>query len=161
MKKNSVKTNAASIHFLDETKVHPALTEYFGYCLTKSALWLKSLHNEALRKFKIQSHHVGILKVLDFSGPISQIKLGDELGVDKASMVKCIDYLEQQGLVARTGDLKDRRIKNVSLTNQGRKLLKSWMRIRPEIEDQFLKNLSSSEQKVFKNLIYRLVPNKK
>lgn len=155
-----VKNSAPNVLFLDETKVHPALKEFFGYCLTKSALRYKALHNEALKKLNIQSHHLGILKVVE-SGPISQIDLGAELGVDKASMVKCIDHLEKIGLVERRGDLEDRRIKNVGLTAKGAQLLKNAKKIRQQVEDNFLKPLNAEQQKTFRKLVSLLLPDKR
>ncbi len=42
------------------------------------------------------SPQFGILRLLQLLGPMSQITLGQDLGIDKASMVKFIDGIEKK-----------------------------------------------------------------
>lgn len=161
MKTKKVKNSATHILFLDESTVHPALIEFFGYGLSKIATRYKALHNEALKKHGVLSPHLGILKVLEMSGPISQIDLGAQLGVDKASMVKCIDHLEKRGLVLRKGDLKDRRIKNVGITTKGTQLLKNARKTRQAVEADFLSPLNPDQQKALRKFVSLLLVDKR
>lgn len=147
-----------SIRFQDETKIHPALKSIFGYCLKKAAIYMTSLHAEALKKHHILPHHLGMLRVIESSRPISQIDIGTQLGIDKASMVKLIDQLEKKGLVTRKGSSQDRRIKNIELTVKGEKLLKICAPLRESAEKEFFKNLTVQEQKTLRELIIRVLP---
>lgn len=149
------------VQFQDETRVHPVLKEYVGYCLFKASAWLRSIQDEALKSHHVQSLHLGVLKVLEVSGRQSQIRLGDEMGFDKASMVKIIDHLEQQNLVERQPHPTDRRIKNVTITSKGLKLIKTSSKVRGQVEKLFFKNLSMAEQKVFRRLISQVIPDRK
>jgi DNA-binding MarR family transcriptional regulator len=119
------------------------------------------LQDEALQNHSVQSHHLGILKVLEVSGRQSQIHLGEEMGFDKASMVKIIDHLEQQKLVERQPHPTDRRIKNVMITAKGIKLIKSSREVREKVENLFFKDLTAPEQQIFRNLISRVIPHRK
>lgn len=161
MNKKKAKSSKPTVQFQDETRVHPVLKEYVGYCLIKASAWLRAILNEALEGHQIQSHHLGILKVLEVSGRQSQIQLGDEMGFDKASMVKIIDHLEKEKLVERQPHPTDRRVKNVMITAKGVKLIKSSIEVREKVENLFFKDLSTDEQKVFRQLICRVIPDRK
>lgn len=147
-----------AVKFKDEMQVSPALRGYFGYCLFKAGARLRLLMDEAMASHKMQCHHFGILRVLTINEVISQIKLGDELGIDKASMVKLIDHLEKNKYVIRQTDKQDRRVKNVQLTEKGIKALAFCDSIKSRIEADFFKNVTSSEQAILKKLIPQLLP---
>lgn len=161
MTKKKAKSSRDRVQFQDETRVHPVLKEYVGYCLYKASAWLRSIQDEALESHHIQSHHLGILKVLEVTGRQSQIQLGDEMGFDKASMVKIIDHLEEQKLVERQPHPTDRRIKNVMITPKGIKLIVDSSQVREKIEKIFFKDLTLEEQKIFRKLISRVIPDRK
>ena len=65
MKKTVKRQKKIPVQFHDETKVHPALSEYFGYCLFKASARLRALMDLALEAHQIQTHHLGILKILE------------------------------------------------------------------------------------------------
>ena len=157
----NAKSAKLTVKFQDETRVHPVLKEYVGYCLFKASAWLRSIQDAALKEHKVQSHHLGVLKVLEVSGRQSQIQLGDEMGFDKASMVKIIDHLEKQKLVERQPHPTDRRVKNVMITARGLKLIKTSGEVREKVEKQFFGDLTSDEQKIFRQLISRVIPQRK
>ena len=76
------------------------------------------------------------------------------MGIDKASMVKFLDDLESKGLTERTESPEDRRIKLISLTPAGNKLLKKALALGAEIEESFLsQKLSPKEAQTLKDLI--------
>lgn len=158
MKKKRFISNNLDVKFKDETKVHPLLKNYFGYSFFKASARLRLLMNEGLAEFNLQTHHLGILKLLENDSLISQIQLGDELGIDKASMVKLIDQLEQLKLVVRKTDEKDRRIKNIQLTAQGAKLIKTCITVKTKAEKEFFKNLTADEIETLKRLMPLLLP---
>lgn len=160
-KPRSVTLKLKDVVYQDETKIHPVLSEYFGYSLYKANAWFRLLQNDALKMYDMQTFHLGILKVLEVSGPKSQIELGDELGIDKASMVKLIDHLESKKLVERHGHLTDRRIKSIVLTKNAKQLIKMCSQARGKVEKEFFKKLSTSEEKTFRRLVGMVLPERK
>jgi DNA-binding MarR family transcriptional regulator len=158
MKKTAKKQKIISVQFQDETKVHPALKEYFGYCLFKASARMRSLMDNALVDLKMQTHHFGILKILEMSGPISQIQLGEELGIDKASMVKLIDLLEKNNFVSRQAHPNDRRIKNIKLTALGKKSIKNCNSLKDKVEAEFFSSIELSHRNLLRKLIPLLLP---
>lgn len=142
---------------IQESKVHPVLADFFGYAYSKTALIYKLKFVEDLKDIGIIGPQCGILYILNHSGAQSQIKLGSELGIDKATMVKFIDELEKKNFVKRTNDLVDRRIKMVDLTTHGRKYLPKITAIRNKNEEMFLSVLTPAEQQSLKSIIAKLL----
>jgi MarR family 2-MHQ and catechol resistance regulon transcriptional repressor len=61
-----------------------------------------------------------ILEVLLNKGPLTISAIGEKILLASASMTSAIDRLEQRGLVHRTSNLEDRRVRLVELTCEGR-----------------------------------------
>src|SRR3954468_2478910 len=62
----------------------------------------------------------GVMAVLDETGPVSQQRLFELLGVHRTMMVGIIDALERDGLVTRSRNTEDRRSYALDLTPEGR-----------------------------------------
>lgn len=146
-------------NYQDETKVHPALIKYCGYCMKKATIRLRSLMDDELKKFNVSTGELGLLKVIQDGEKISQIQLGDQLGIDKASMVKLIDALEKQKLVERIAHPTDRRVKNIQLTKNGQKILDHCQSGKLRAEKKFFEPLTTAEEKTFRDLIQKLIPS--
>lgn len=142
---------------IQESKVHPVLASFFGYAFTKTAMIYKLRFIDDMKTLGIIGPQCGILYILSHSGPQSQIKLGGELGIDKATMVKLIDELEKMNFVSRTSDLVDRRIKMIALTSHGKKSLPKITAIRDKNEENFLSVLTQSEQQSLKSIVAKLL----
>ncbi len=140
-----------------DLSVVPQLKAYFGYSFYKSAMRFRAQMDIALEKFGILTPHMGILRLIKDLGTKSQQDLGDLLGIDKASMVKFVDILEEKKIVIRTVDKADRRSKLVSLTTQGENMLAHLADVRKNVEEDFLSPLSAEEQKVLRIAMPKLL----
>lgn len=136
--------------------VHPLLKTYFGYCFSKAAQKYKSLLAKRLAAYKIVSPQLGIMRLLHLQGPASQISLGQDMNIDKASMVKFIDGLEKNRWVQRIPDRQDRRIKLVALTAKGADTLAELSEAHHATVAEFLAPLSKKERDQLQQLIGRL-----
>ena len=63
-----------------------------------------------------------VLSALDKTRGLTQIELGQALGVDKTTLVAELDRLEKAGLIARTVDPRDRSARIPALTAAGDRL---------------------------------------
>jgi DNA-binding MarR family transcriptional regulator len=135
---------------------HPALRELFGYALYRSGLHFRELLIEALEEDKLVPPQLAILNVIKDGGSFNQMQLGEELGIDRASMVKFIDGLEDASLVERTMDTSDRRAKLLRLTSKGRTKLANLRKKEQAVEAHFLSCLSQSEQESLRKIIFKL-----
>ena len=65
----------------------------------------------------------GALEALYHLGPLPQKAIGKKLLLSKSNVVAIIDALENRDLVKRQRDPDDRRVINVSITQNGRKFI--------------------------------------
>jgi DNA-binding MarR family transcriptional regulator len=72
--------------------------------------------------------------------------LGDQLGLSLAAMSRAADDLVQRGLVTRTEDPLDRRMKRLALTGEGRDLVQKMREMRMAGFAQFVTTLSPKER---------------
>lgn len=141
-----------------ETKVHPGLKVFFGYTLYKAGIIYRSLMDSRhLHKYQLAAPECGILYVLSTGSIANQLSLGQELGIDKATIVKMIDKLEKLKLVKREVDPNDRRSKFVSLTPKGLSTLEKVREIRHDIEGEVLGSFSSEDQAHLRRLVPELL----
>lgn len=145
----------------DISKVHPALRPYLGYCLHKVTTIFRARVNAEFLQHEIQGQHFAVLSVISLSPEINQMKICEEMGIDKASMVKITDHLEKKKLIERIGSKEDRRVKNLVITPKGSKFLLMAQTKRVEIEKDFLSMLEDSEIKMLKELILKVLDQQK
>ena len=142
----------------DSAKVHPALREYFGYCFFKAALRLRLAIIEAIEKYGLElPPQLGILVILRSSELLNQVSLGEQLGVDKATMVRLIDGLEKLKLVERIADKGDRRSKLIRITPKGRQLSLDAQASARKAETAFLARLDPHERQVLMSAVPKLL----
>jgi DNA-binding MarR family transcriptional regulator len=88
--------------------------------LVKLAMAVKGIADETYAPFGLRCAHTTVLQLLTQEGPRSQRVLGEELHIDRSTMVVLMDDLERDGLVERHPDSADRRAYAVSITDRGR-----------------------------------------
>ncbi|MDX8033352.1 MarR family transcriptional regulator [Lentzea sp. BCCO 10_0856] len=64
-----------------------------------------------------------VLQVLARLGPAKQTQLAEELGMAARSITQAVEAMERDGLVRRSSDADDRRVKVVTLTEEGGRAL--------------------------------------
>lgn len=83
-----------------------------------------------LDREKVSIAHWYYLRTLAQRGELNQLELSKRVGIASTTAVPALDSMEKRGLLKRTRDPKDRRKYDVSLTDNGRRLVDELM---PEI----------------------------
>lgn len=86
------------------------------------------------------------LRMLDGYGELTQRQLQDLIGIQQSSLSEQVKKLEEQGLVAREQDPKDRRQVLIRLTEKGRAQERCSQERRREQGLTLVKGLSEEEQ---------------
>lgn len=133
--------------------LHPLFRDKLCYSLTKSGVLFRVILEQSLHEYGILPPQAGILHILSGYGDFNQLLLGQEMSIDKASMVKFIDGLEKLKLVKRKIDPKDRRAKIVTLTEKGRKTQKEISKLHAHLEQKVLRNFSDAEMDTLRELL--------
>ena len=98
----------------------------------------------------------GILEMLLHKGPQPVNVLGLHVDLNPASISVAVDRLYERGLVNREESPNDRRIRVVSLTTKGRKLISAAFRRHAELIETLFSVLSADEQAQLQTLLRKL-----
>ena len=98
----------------------------------------------------------GVLNFLAAS-PTSQHELGDQLAIDRTTVVELIDHLEQIGVVARRRNPNDRRSYTLVLTPKGKTFQKRAARAFDAAADDFFGPLAPAERKAIADMLRRMI----
>jgi len=90
-----------------------------------------ALADRRLRAYGLSAGARQVLAVLDGDGgSLSPTTIADRLIITTASMTSLLDTLQRRGLVQRTPDVEDRRRVVVTITSEGRRVIR---RLLPEM----------------------------
>lgn len=133
-----------------------SLTHYTGFLVAKAHQRLWTLFGDECRKVGMDVPCCGVLQLLVEFGPMSQQQLGRKLRIDRTSMVKMVDLLEQEKLAKRKDHPQDRRIYLVDITDNGRKVLEVIKGVADDMEDRLLRSFTEAERKVIRRALLTL-----
>ena len=119
---------------------------------TAAGLVAGALAAEGLRR-----QHFVVLSALAERGAASQAALGRRLLIDRSDMHALLSELEQDGLVARVRDPKDRRRMLVELTPAGGRVLKRLDRRIEAAQDALVAPFSTADRRELQQLLTLLV----
>ena len=97
-------------------------------------------------EFELSFSQMKALHYLHEQDDPSVKSLGETLGLSLAAMSRAVEELVQRGLMDRTEDPSDRRIKRLRLTEQGRELVLKMREVRMAGFEQFVATLSPKER---------------
>lgn len=118
------------------------LGAFVGYLMSTHGRDLINLAHEFELSFSQMKalHHLHDDSVMSVKG------LGETLGLSLAAMSRAVDELVQRGLMDRTEDPSDRRIKRLRLTAAGHELVQKMRELRMAGFEQFVATLSPKER---------------
>lgn len=162
MKKTKAKQemNCGDVVYDNPSAVHESLKPYLGYLLHKTSLVFRFEGSKKLAPLGLQPYHFAALLIIESDSNTNQNQICTETGVDKATMVKTIDHLEDSGLVERVESKNDRRVKNLILTKKGKQTLEKAKLVRKQHEKDFMRGLGEAEIKNFKATLLKLIESR-
>ena len=87
---------------------------------------------------------------------IYQKDIEEAFGIRRSSVSAILTHLEKKGFIARTSVEKDGRLKKISLTNEGRKMVEDTVKLIHDFEESLLSDISEDELDTFYNVLYKL-----
>ena len=98
------------------------------------------------RECGLSMSHFGAMFHIHRKGSCGVTELGDHLGVTSAAASQMLERLVQQEFILRAEDPKDRRLKQIVLTDKGHLVLEEGIRARQGWIDDLSRALSDSEK---------------
>jgi DNA-binding MarR family transcriptional regulator len=115
--------------------------------------WIGIFMRRSMRNFllyskekKLSMSQIGALFRLHRVGPCGVSEISDDLGVTDAAASQMLERLVQQGLITRSEDPNDRRVKQIVLTDQGRQVLQESIHARQGWLEELARAFSPEEQ---------------
>ena len=136
--------------------VPPSLADREGALLVIAARTGQQLAARRLAPMGLTVQLCGVLNRLA-AGPISQHELGEQLGIDRTTMVELIDDLEARGVVVRQRNSADRRSYSIQLTAKGRTVQKRAAKAFDAAADEFFAPLKGGERHILADMMRRLI----
>ena len=100
--------------------------------------------------------HGSILTCLNIAGPMNQREIGAMLGTDASEVVRCIDWLEREGLITRHSDEDDRRRNLLNITEAGREMAIHFEETILAVEKDVFGVLSAEENSQLQSLLEKV-----
>jgi DNA-binding MarR family transcriptional regulator len=98
------------------------------------------------RESGLSISHFGAIFYIYRIGSCGVTEIGEQLGVTSAAASQMLERLVQQGVVLRTEDPQDRRVKRIVLTEKGRRILDEAIQARQSWLEELAHSLSPSEK---------------
>jgi DNA-binding MarR family transcriptional regulator len=138
-----------------------ALQRRLGAALTWAAQNAQEMADTALEPLGLNVKHFGVMTLLRHQkeadgAPTSQRAIGEQLRIDRTTMVALIDHLERAGYVRRDRNPDDRRAYVLALTAAGRKAQARAEKAVDSDAQDFFGRLSEPERQQFHQLLQRL-----
>jgi DNA-binding MarR family transcriptional regulator len=141
-------------------RLNPVLEKHLGYCLYRVAIKFRAIVDDTLADQGLIAPQFGMLNILKSMDAINQMTLGQQMGLDKATVVKLIDGLEAAGHVVRVASEADRREKFLKVTAKGLKYIDQVVPRLKAVETDFLQPLTEEERAVFVKAVSKLMQTK-
>ena len=132
------------------------LPTLLGYQLGTAKSIIIDSFSKTLSNKKLTPKLFGMLVVVESNSGVNQTVLSDLLNFDRAQTVRYLDRLQDQGLIRRTRDKKDRRNQIIEIKNKGKRLVASLAKIVQIHETKMTSNLSSRERATLMLLLQKL-----
>ncbi len=137
------------------------LTEHMGWLMSRASHSLGVALAECLAPLGLNLRDYTVLIAAERAAiegtARTQLALAQAARLDKSTMVVALDALEEEGLVERRPDPKDRRARIVVPTDTGRELLVRAEEVVVDVEGTVLAELGAEELRVLRGLLTHLV----
>lgn len=102
-----------------------------------------------LAEHEVSMWGYAVLTALDDTPVRTQAALADAIGADKSRIIGTLDELQDAGLIERTPDPSDRRVRLLSITPKGRRVRRSARKDIRAQEDRILAPLPPADRQAF------------
>jgi DNA-binding MarR family transcriptional regulator len=133
-----------------------SLEKHLGYWLRRVSNRVSGRFARSLEEMETSVPEWVVLRYILEEGEATPGKLSEILTVTRGAISKIIDKLEAKGWIECRTDSKDTRVRLLTLTRQGRRVLPSMAKVADRNDERFFGCLSSSERNALLHLLRKL-----
>ena len=135
------------------------LSRNFGFILNDVARLMRTTFDRRMRGLGLTRSQWWVLNHLFRNGGLTQSELADLLEIEKPTLGRLLDRLEQKGWVRREPDALDRRVKRVHLTEEVEPALKAMRAAAAQLRRDALAGLDADRREVFVDTLLAIKAN--
>jgi MarR family transcriptional regulator for hemolysin len=135
------------------------LSRNFGFILHDVARLLRTTFDRRVRELGLTRSQWWVLNHLFRNDGVTQSELAEILEVEKPTLGRLLDRLEQKGWVRREADANDRRAKRVFLTQEVEPAIKAMRAAAADMRRDAVAGLSAEQQERFVDALLTIKAN--
>jgi DNA-binding MarR family transcriptional regulator len=135
----------------DDLEAHP------GHLIRRLQQIAVSIFLQETETFGVTPVQYAALHAVNRQPDIDQRTLARSIGLDTSTIAGVVDRLEARGLMARNSSRQDRRVRLLSLTDDGRALLEAIAPSVASAGERMLDPLALAERELFMRMLLQLV----
>jgi len=135
------------------------LSRNFGFILHDVARLLRTTFDRRVRELGLTRSQWWVLNHLFRNNGVTQSELAELLEVEKPTLGRLLDRLEQKGWVRREADANDRRAKRVFLTQEVEPAIKAMRTAAAGMRRDAVAGLSAEQQERFVDALLTIKAN--
>jgi len=135
------------------------LSRNFGFILHDVARLLRTTFDRRVRELGLTRSQWWVLNHLFRNNGVTQSELAEILEVEKPTLGRLLDRLEQKGWVRREADANDRRAKRAFLTQEVEPAIKTMRAAAAEMRRDAVAGLSAEQQERFVDSLLTIKAN--
>jgi DNA-binding MarR family transcriptional regulator len=135
------------------------LSRNFGFILHDVARLLRTTFDRRVKPLGMTRSQWWVLNHLFRNDGAMQSELADVLEVEKATLGRLLDRLEQKGWIRRENDPGDRRVRRVYLTEEVEPVIKTMRAAAAEVRREALAGLTPEQQARFVDTLLAVKAN--
>ena len=112
--------------------------------------------NKELNSHGLKFNQWRLIHAISTKAIYTPAKLADELMIERATVSRYLDQLEERGCIERSHNRFDRRVVDITLTSKGKEIAKLGIELMDQAYKNMFSDLSSSENKHFVALVTKL-----
>lgn len=137
----------------ESTQFEPVLREWVHIFMRRSM----QAFTHWMSENDLSRSQIGALMRLHYQGRCPVSGIGTDLGITTPAASQLVDRLVQMGLLARTADPSDRRVKMVTLSEDGQELIREGMQARMGWMEDIAAALSEADKTEITKALQKLV----
>ena len=135
------------------------LSRNFGFILNDVARLMRTTFDRRVKALGLTRSQWWVLNHLFRNDGVTQSELAEILEVEKATLGRLLDRMEQKGWIRREGDAADRRAKRVFLTDEVEPAIKTMRAAAAEVRRESMAGLSAARQTQFVDALLAIKAN--
>ena len=139
------------------TGTGPTIESEITWLLHRAAQRMHVVTGEHAENYGLQLREYIILSAMQKTSGLTQVELAKTVGLDKTTLMSQLDRLEQQGLIIRRPDPRDRRVRIPVITPAGNDLRAQVADASATAEAHALSGFTADDVATFRRMLFEII----